>query len=43
MVFNAADVSTFRAKLGSGFYQRWKAEFGATAWGLLEKEVGRLG
>ncbi len=43
MVFNTADVSTFRAKLGGGFYQRWKREFGATAWNLLEREVGRLG
>jgi tripartite ATP-independent transporter DctP family solute receptor len=43
MVFNVADVSTFRARLGGGFYQRWKAEFGPTAWGLLEKEVGKLG
>ena len=43
MVFNAADVSSFRAKLGGGFYQRWKSEFGPTAWGLLEREVGRLG
>jgi tripartite ATP-independent transporter DctP family solute receptor len=43
MIFNAADVSTFRAKLGGGFYQRWKSELGPTAWGLLEREVGRLG
>src|SRR6266705_1429723 len=43
LVFNTADVNTFRAKLGGGFYQRWKAELGATAWTLLEGEVGRLG
>lgn len=43
MAFNVADVSTFRAKLGGGFYQRWKSQLGATAWGLLEREVGRLG
>src|SRR6266581_3604600 len=43
LVFNTADVNTFRAKLGGGFYQRWKAELGATAWNLLEGEVGRLG
>jgi TRAP-type transport system periplasmic protein len=43
MVFNTADVATFRSKLGGGFYQRWKSEFGATAWNLLEDEVGRLG
>jgi tripartite ATP-independent transporter DctP family solute receptor len=43
LVFNTADVSTFRAKLGGGFYQRWKSEFGPIAWSLLEREVGRLG
>src|SRR5258708_5716013 len=41
MVFNVADVSTFRAKLGGGFYQRWKSEFGPSAWSLLESEVGK--
>jgi len=43
MIFNVADVATFRAKLGGGFYQRWKGEFGPTAWGILEREVGKLG
>ncbi|HEY6721394.1 MAG TPA: TRAP transporter substrate-binding protein [Burkholderiales bacterium] len=43
MVFNTADVTTFRRNLGGGFYQRWKGEFGATAWSLLEEQVGRLG
>jgi len=43
MAFNVADVSSFRAKLGGSFYQRWKTELGSTAWGLLEREVGRLG
>jgi hypothetical protein len=43
MVFNTADVTTFRRKLGGGFYQHWKGEFGATAWSLLEEQVGRLG
>jgi TRAP-type C4-dicarboxylate transport system substrate-binding protein len=43
MIFNTADVSTFRAKLGGGFYQRWKNEFGPTVWSLLEREVGKLG
>jgi tripartite ATP-independent transporter DctP family solute receptor len=43
MVFNTADVTTFRRKLGGGFYQRWRSEFGATAWSLLEEQVGRLG
>jgi tripartite ATP-independent transporter DctP family solute receptor len=43
LVFNNADVTTFRRKLGGGFYQRWKEQFGATAWSLLEEQVGRLG
>jgi tripartite ATP-independent transporter DctP family solute receptor len=43
MVFNTADVTTFRQKLGGGFYQRWKGQLGATAWSLLEEQVGRLG
>ncbi len=42
MIFNDADVASFRAKLGGGFYQRWKNEFGA-AWNVLEAEVGKLG
>jgi len=43
MIFNTADVSSFRRKLGGGFYRRWKAEFGDAAWKLLESETGRLG
>jgi TRAP-type C4-dicarboxylate transport system substrate-binding protein len=43
LIFNTADVATFRAKLGEGFYQRWKRAFGQTAWSLLEREVGKLG
>jgi TRAP-type transport system periplasmic protein len=43
MVFNTADVATFRKKLSAGFYQRWKSDLGATAWNLLENQVGRLG
>jgi tripartite ATP-independent transporter DctP family solute receptor len=43
LVFNTADVSTFRAKLGDGFYPRWKSQFGGQAWGLLEAQVGKLG
>ena len=43
LIFNTADVSTFRAKLGGGFYQRWKTQLGATAWALLEAQVGKLG
>jgi tripartite ATP-independent transporter DctP family solute receptor len=43
LIFNNADVASFRAKLGGGFYQRWRKEFGATAWALLEEQVGKLG
>jgi len=43
LIFNTADVATFRTKLGEGFYQRWKKAFGQTAWSLLEREVGKLG
>jgi TRAP-type transport system periplasmic protein len=41
--FNRADTDSFRAKLGAGFYQRWRGQLGQTAWRLLEAEVGRLG
>ena len=43
LVFNSADVSTFRAKLDGGFYQRWREALGAKAWSLLEGQVGKLG
>jgi tripartite ATP-independent transporter DctP family solute receptor len=43
MIFNTADTASFRAKLGRGFYGRWRDQFGTTAWSLLESEVGRLG
>ena len=43
MVFNTAETGSFRRKLGAGFYGMWKAALGATAWSLLEAEVGRLG
>lgn len=43
MQFNTADTSSFRRLLSADFYARWKKELGATAWGLLEQEVGRLG
>ncbi len=38
----AADRASMRAKLPE-YYQRWKAEFGATAWELLESYTGKLG
>jgi tripartite ATP-independent transporter DctP family solute receptor len=42
LTINNVDNAPFRAALGS-FYTKWKGEFGATAWGLLEKYAGRLG
>ncbi|MDB5093453.1 MAG: dicarboxylate transporter, DctP subunit, partial [Candidatus Eremiobacteraeota bacterium] len=39
---SAADRATMRAKLPD-FYKRWKAEFGDTAWSLLESYTGKLG
>ncbi|HEY5350148.1 MAG TPA: TRAP transporter substrate-binding protein [Candidatus Lustribacter sp.] len=41
MVFNTADGASMRAQL-KPFYGRWKTEFGATAWNLLEKTSGKL-
>lgn len=38
----AADRATMRGKLPD-FYKRWKAEFGAPAWDLLESYTGKLG
>jgi TRAP-type transport system periplasmic protein len=43
MVFNTADVESFKAKLAGGFYPRWKKELGTTAWEILESQVGKLG
>jgi tripartite ATP-independent transporter DctP family solute receptor len=43
MIFNTADLASFQARLGDGFYQRWRAQLGKTAWGLLEAQVGKLG
>lgn len=41
MIFNAADVASFRAVLSGDFYRRWRRELGNTAWRLLEDAVGR--
>jgi len=38
----AADRATMKAKLPD-YYKRWKAEFGPTAWDLLESYTGKLG
>jgi len=43
MLFNTADAQSFRRALSADFYRRWKGEFGATAWSLLERAVGPLG
>jgi TRAP-type transport system periplasmic protein len=43
MIFTKADTESFRKKLVSGFYPRWKELLGSTAWRLLEERVGRLG
>ena len=42
MQVNQASTSGFRGKLGP-FYKKWAAEFGPTAWGLLEAHSGKLG
>ena len=43
LVFNTADVASFRRALAGDFYRRWKRELGAKAWSLLEQAVGPLG
>ncbi len=43
LVFNEADTSTFVERLKqNGFYNRWRREFGAEAWSLLETQRGPL-
>jgi tripartite ATP-independent transporter DctP family solute receptor len=41
-VIEKPDRASMKAKLGE-FYGRWKAEFGATPWALLEGYAGKLG
>ncbi|MGE5793119.1 MAG: TRAP transporter substrate-binding protein, partial [Bacteroidota bacterium] len=41
LVFNTADVASFRAALAGDFYRRWKRELGDAAWHLLEDALGR--
>ena len=41
MIVNEADVSGFKKPLGA-FYARWKENYGAKAWALLEDRVGKL-
>jgi TRAP-type transport system periplasmic protein len=43
LLFNQANVGTFKAAIRrSGLYLQWRDSFGADAWALLEKSVGRL-
>ncbi|MEO7728724.1 MAG: TRAP transporter substrate-binding protein [Burkholderiales bacterium] len=42
MRFNRPDGASFRRCLAGGFYTRWKAELGPTAWALLEAGTGKL-
>jgi len=41
MIVNEADTGGFKRPL-AGFYARWKKNYGAKAWGLLEARVGTL-
>jgi TRAP-type transport system periplasmic protein len=43
MIFNDVDKASFKKKLvESRYYERWKAEFGPTAWTALEKYANKL-
>ena len=42
MVVNRPQVAPFRTVLGSDLYRLWRGQLGATAWRLLEDQVGRL-
>lgn len=43
LAFNSVQTEGFRRKLhDSGFYANWKNQYGAKAWSLLEKSVGKL-
>ena len=42
MATNTVDPVAMRAKL-QPYYRRWRAEFGETAWSLLERTSGKLG
>ncbi len=41
MTFTPSDTASMRAQL-KPFYAKWKGEFGATAWDLLEQTAGKL-
>ncbi|MGA3036425.1 MAG: TRAP transporter substrate-binding protein [Vulcanimicrobiaceae bacterium] len=43
LAFNPCDRASIKATLtGSGYYKRWRAEFGDAAWNALEKYAGKL-
>lgn len=43
MLFNDVDKKSFKQKLvDAKYYERWKAEFGPTAWAALEKYASKL-
>jgi TRAP-type C4-dicarboxylate transport system substrate-binding protein len=43
MVFNRADVATFRAAIrNAGLYGQWRTTFGPEAWAALERATGPL-
>jgi TRAP-type C4-dicarboxylate transport system substrate-binding protein len=41
MIVNETDTSGFKKPLAA-FYARWKENYGAKAWALLEARVGKL-
>jgi TRAP-type C4-dicarboxylate transport system substrate-binding protein len=44
LTFNECDRTGIKAKLSStGYYNRWREEFGPVAWATMEKYTGRLG
>ncbi len=44
MILTGSDTESFRARLrANGFYERWKAQLGSTAWDILEECVGKVG
>lgn len=42
MIVNPVARDAFKNKLGRSFYARWRDEFGAATWALLQKTTGRL-
>ena len=43
MVFNRVNATAFRDQLrNAGFYAEWKNKYGADAWSILERSIGKL-